>query len=68
MNVTTLIFWTLVGVSAIFLGVASLVDLNEANEFDVQLEHYCDMVQIGVDSDGEYGWPDFKGIAEEQCK
>ena len=26
--------------------------------------HYCDMVEIHQQSDGEYGWPDFKQIAK----
>ena len=29
---------------------------------------YCEMVQIHEESNGVYGWPDFKVIAEEICK
>lgn len=27
-------------------------------------EHYCEMVEIHQDSNGQYGWPPFKG----ECK
>lgn len=29
---------------------------------------YCEMVQIHNESNGNYGWPDFKQIAEEVCE
>lgn len=29
---------------------------------------YCEMVQIHRESNGNYGWPDFKRIAEEVCE
>lgn len=29
---------------------------------------YCEMVQIHKESNGNYGWPDFKQIAEEVCE
>ena len=29
---------------------------------------YCEMVQIHNESNGKYGWQDFKGIAEEVCE
>lgn len=29
---------------------------------------YCEMVKIHNESNGNYGWPDFKQIAEEVCE
>lgn len=29
---------------------------------------YCEMVAIHKDTGGEYGWPDYKHIAERVCK
>lgn len=29
---------------------------------------YCEMVQIHSESNGNYGWPDFKQITEEVCE
>ena len=33
-----------------------------------QQESYCEMVGLYVESNGEYGWPDYKGNAKEVCK
>lgn len=29
---------------------------------------YCEMVALYKDTRGEYGWPDYKGTYEEECK
>ena len=34
----------------------------EAEERQAQL--HCDMVKIFIESDGEYGWPDYNNTAE----
>lgn len=28
------------------------------------VDPYCEMVGIWIDSDGEYGWPDYRGDGE----
>jgi len=68
MNNTLLVGLMFLGLGMIWTGFIGSINLSAENEFDVQLAHYCDMVQIGIDTNGEFGWPDFKDIAEEQCK
>lgn len=34
-----------------------------ADDQDLELKHYCEMVQIYRESDGEYGWPDYDNRA-----
>lgn len=37
---------------------------------DIQAEQneYCAMVQLYLDTEGEYGWPDYTGNFENKCK
>jgi len=37
-------------------------------DFEAELAYYCDMVDTFKDSKGEYGWPDYKGTYERDCK
>lgn len=30
-------------------------------------QHYCDMVRIFQQTEGEFGWPDYKGVYDEEC-
>lgn len=39
-----------------------------AIEQQQQQDLYCEMVGIYKETKGEYGWPDYKGNAEEVCK
>lgn len=32
------------------------------------LRDYCQQVQLFEESDGKYGWPDYKGIYYTDCK
>lgn len=32
------------------------------------LRDYCQQVQLFEESDGEYGWPDYKGIYYTDCE
>lgn len=48
---------------AIGFGLAGAEDVKEAER---QLSHYCEMVQIYKDTNGEAGWPGYKG--ESQCQ
>jgi len=45
------------------IGLAMIEDPRERKELD----HYCEMVTIFKESNGEYGWPDFKRNYEEIC-
>ena len=38
------------------------------DELSSEQRLYCEMVQIHNESNGNYGGPDFKGIAEEVCE
>lgn len=31
------------------------------------VDPYCEMVGIWIDSNGEYGWPDYRGNYHEAC-
>jgi len=48
---------------AIGFGLAGTADVEEAER---QLSHYCEMVQIYKDTNGEAGWPAYEG--ERQCR
>lgn len=39
--------------------------LDDVNQ---QQDLYCEMIGIYKETKGEYGWPDYKGIAGEVCK
>jgi len=30
-------------------------------------QHYCEMVNLHIESDGENGWPDYRGYYWEVC-
>lgn len=40
--------------------VRFLFDLNSLGDAKVEAAHYCEMVQIWVESGGEHGWPDYR--------
>ena len=48
--------------------LSGCVDSNLEKELRAQQEHYCDMVRLHVESEGEYGWSDHKRNFEEVCK
>ena len=55
----------------IFVGtIIWMVDDAATNGDELSQEQrlYCEMVQIHKESNGNYGWPDFKGVAEEVCE
>lgn len=55
----------LCGVAVGMYAVDRLVTEPAAEELS-QLE-YCDMVQLNIDSAGQYGWPDFNRNFLEVC-
>jgi len=60
-------------VAGIVLAIIAIIlsgctDAHLEQELQNEQEHYCEMVQLRIDSSGEYGWADYKGIFDEQCK
>ena len=54
------------------IGVAVLVAVKPRDERLKPIEqeiidHYCDMVFLHDATQGEYGWPDYKGNASQAC-
>ena len=57
----------LIGLGVLLIGLAFVG--NEGYDQEVNLHaNYCEMVKIGIDSDGENGWPDYKGNYSEICQ
>jgi len=52
-------------VVAIFF--ALLMALPEGNPAEVEAGVYCEMVEMFQDTNGEFGWPDYKGIYNNTC-
>ena len=53
------------------IGAAAIISLVALmflpDPIDLEARQYCEMVGIYHASDGEYGWPDFKHIYDEEC-
>lgn len=49
---------------AAFLAVMVLIGNMEAEDAKAEREHYCKMLDIYEKTDGEYGWPPYKGECE----
>lgn len=47
----------------VILILAVGVVLTQPDDQDLELKHYCEMVQIYRDSNGEFGWPDYNNTA-----
>ena len=63
-------FMRILGVMTLVGAIIYTLDDATTNGDELTQEQslYCEMVQIHKESNGNYGWPDFKGIAEEVCK
>lgn len=48
---------------AVLVGVLSLDRQTEA----IEAAQYCQLVKQGKDTGGHLGWPDYKGVYDEQC-
>ena len=59
--------WALlfVGVLSIIFGLVGESDYQEALH---QQQIYCDQVAKHRQSDGEFGWPDYRQSAAEECE
>lgn len=52
----------------IILAATAGAILGSSDDLQQQQDLYCEMVAIHKDTGGEYGWPDYKHIAEMVCK
>lgn len=57
---------------ALFLGIVmlglSVEHMTQPDDLQQQQDLYCEMVAIHKDTGGQYGWPDYKHIAQEACQ
>lgn len=47
--------------------IIALLIAGQLDQNDREQDHYCNMVELFNDSDGEYGWPDYKETYNESC-
>lgn len=45
-----------------------LLGMTKRGEVEAAQAEYCSMVEIGIETDGEYGWPDFQHRYEDDCQ
>ena len=50
--------------AALFLAMLSIVGNMNAEDKRQERERYCQMVDMWNDTDGQYGWPPYKGDCE----
>jgi len=50
--------------AALFLAMLSIVGNMNAEDKRQERERYCEMLDIWNETDGEYGWPPYKGDCE----
>tara|TARA_R110000868_G_C10972546_1_gene770364 strand:- start:20967 stop:21182 length:216 start_codon:yes stop_codon:yes gene_type:complete len=51
---------------ALFVACLTLI-ATTGKEPDTEKDQYCEMVKIGIESGGEFGWKDFKHNYKERC-
>lgn len=44
-----------------------MFSMETERDYEAELAHYCEMVEIFKRSDGEYGWPDYDEKYDSQC-
>ena len=52
--------------AALFLAMLSIVGNMEAEDKRQERERYCQMLGIWNETDGQYGWPPYKGDCENE--
>jgi hypothetical protein len=55
----------------ILIGAAAIFNISHASgpdELEQQQTEYCEMTKLFQETGGQYGWPDYRGNAEEVCK
>ena len=50
-----------------FVGVFLYASMSDSEESLEAESNYCEMVTLHIDSKGELGWPDYKGIYSNAC-
>jgi len=50
--------------AALFLAMLSIVGNMNAEDKRQERERYCQMVDMWNETDGQYGWPPYKGECE----
>lgn len=50
------------------LVILALIDKADAPYRAQFVEQYCELVDIYRQSEGQYGWPDYRGDYERRCK
>lgn len=63
--VNNAIAFALVGAVILLLGVVGSLDAQDA---DNRQALYCTMVETYQKTNGEHGWPDYNGNAQEVCQ
>lgn len=56
--------YQVIGLLAVLVVAMCLVGADDYEEAKRQEQHYCDMVQLWKQTNGEQGWPAFNG----ECK
>ena len=52
--------------AALFLAMLSIVGNMNAEDKKQERERYCEMLDIWNETDGQYGWPPYKGECENE--
>lgn len=52
-------------ISAICLIAVLFGPTSADNELEMKQSHYCEMLQIHKDSNGQYGWPPYNGECDD---
>lgn len=55
-------------VVSLFIMTACAVSAIDYDDENRQQQLYCDMYKIFLESNGEYGWPDYNSNAAEICE
>lgn len=59
--------WQIYGI-LVFAWLVWMVNTPEHDQLSKDQTTYCEMVQTFKETNGRYGWPDYRGIAAEVCK
>lgn len=51
----------------LFVGTVWVFTADNSTTAMTEQEQYCEMVKIYIDSNGQYGWPDFRNIYYREC-
>jgi len=52
--------------AALFLAMLSIVGNMNAEDKRQERERYCQMLELWNETDGQYGWPPYKGECENE--